>query len=550
MLHENLGTSQYDWPDVFAFADYLCVHFECKQIVVLGSSAGHVLSPLAANYPIHGLERKENIENCSALYPFVAWQIHQLDSLKPIPIPNQILKESIVICLDDRGDLRRPGGVLRCLGKIMDISPVCLLVTTLNERMSEVSEWNRMLKSEKLHVEFSGLTVNSKTDFRKNTLLSVVSNNQLKRKRSKPLKIAAIITAYNEEDIIYHCIKRLLDQNISVYVIENWSTDSTIEIINSLQAHPGFLGCERFPLEGPGNYFNWQGMLDRVAEITQQLDADWYIHHDADEIRQSPWPDKNLNEAITYVDQMGYNAINHTLIEFFPTDNGYSQLVDYEDYFRYFEYGKLESDFIQIKAWKRTAEQVNLSDFGGHQAVFQGRRICPYKFTSKHYPYRSQQHAEKKIFRDRKSRYAPEELAQGFHTHYDNYNQGHLFIRDPAELIEFHNRSYHTVNLVERLSGIGTNRVKDTIAPVDDTIDAENLMQTGNKKSKRVTKSRRKKARLAKRSRIVLKSARRNTIKIEKKKGLAERRKQKKPIRQKRRKENSIVKKRTKRVSR
>ncbi|WP_378126965.1 glycosyltransferase [Cohnella boryungensis] len=476
-MEQNNHTSIYTWPDVYLLADYLCVYFECRYIVVIGSGSDHVLPPLAAKYPIIGLEMKDRLQASATRYPFVAWHGHQLDGLQALPIPDAVLRESLVMSLDERGDLHRPGGVLRCLGKAMDLSPACLLVTTLNHSMQELSQWTGMLRQEQLHVEFAGFTVNGNEDLRKHTMVSLIGNNRWKAKLSAPIKVAAIVTAYNEEDIIYQAIKKLLDQQIQVYVVENWSTDSTYEIVNTFHTHPGFLGCERFPANGPDSHFNWKKILDRVVEVTQGMDADWFIHNDADEIRQSPWPDKNLSEAIGYVDRMGYNAINHILIEFYPTDNAYSPTMDHEQHFRYFDYGKVESDFIQIKAWKRTDQQVDLSKRGGHQALFEGRRVFPYLFVSKHYPYRSQQHAEKKIFRDRKARYAPEELAEGFHTHYDGYSQGQQFVRDPQQLIAFNESSYFPTHLVERLSGIGTNRVKATIEPPDVPISAEPLAE-------------------------------------------------------------------------
>ena len=70
---------------------------------------------------------------------------------------------------------------------------------------------------------------------------------------------------------------------------------------------------------------------------------------------------------------------------------------------------------------------------GGHDARFPGRRVFPYKFLLLHYPARSQEQGERKVFRDRQGcRNAEERLAPGG---------------------EF-DRRY----LVERLSGIGIVR--------------------------------------------------------------------------------------------
>src|SRR5690606_27151470 len=44
------------------------------------------------------------------------------------------------------------------------------------------------------------------------------------------LKITALISSYNEGDIIYHVIKNLIDQNIDVYLIDHHSNDNTVEV--------------------------------------------------------------------------------------------------------------------------------------------------------------------------------------------------------------------------------------------------------------------------------------------------------------------------------
>lgn len=69
----------------------------------------------------------------------------------------------------------------------------------------------------------------------------------------------------------------------------------------------------------------------------------------------------NVREAIAYVDRIGFNAIDHTVIEFFPIGNALYAGMDHEGDLKYFEFGKQESDFQQIKIWKNTGQPVVLS---------------------------------------------------------------------------------------------------------------------------------------------------------------------------------------------
>ncbi|MCM3903545.1 MAG: hypothetical protein ND866_17715, partial [Pyrinomonadaceae bacterium] len=94
----------------------------------------------------------------------------------------------------------------------------------------------------------------------------------------------------------------------------------------------------------------------------------------------------------------------------------------------------------------------------GHDVVFDGRRIYPFKFLLKHYAFRSQRHGEKKVFRERKARWNPKEKARGWHIHYDSMQQGHRFVQSASEKEVFDEDHFNKTYLVERLSGIGTNR--------------------------------------------------------------------------------------------
>ena len=47
----------------------------------------------------------------------------------------------------------------------------------------------------------------------------------------------------------------------------------------------------------------------------------------------------SLKDGIYYIDQMGFNAIDHTVINFFPTNNDYESEGSLHKNFRYFEFG-------------------------------------------------------------------------------------------------------------------------------------------------------------------------------------------------------------------
>ena len=86
-----------------------------------------------------------------------------------------------------------------------------------------------------------------------------------------------------------------------------------------------------------------------------------------------------------------------------------------------------------MKCWKKTAA-IDLVTSGGHDARFDGRRVFPIRFLARHYPIRSQTHGQRKVFEERKPRFAQEERARGWHVQYDNVKAGSSFTRPASAL--------------------------------------------------------------------------------------------------------------------
>ncbi len=258
---------------------------------------------------------------------------------------------------------------------------------------------------------------------------------------SNPFRVIAIISAFNEGDIISPVIGHLVENGVDVYLIDNHSTDDTVEQAKRWLGR-GLLQIEPFPSNLPDGSearlpFDWTGILRRKEELANELSADWYIHHDADEIRESPWPGLTLKESIRWVDTLGYNCIDFRLLNFPPIDDGFKPGDDPRTYFRFYEEGA-ECDKVQLKCWKASKVPVSLAPHGGHEARFQGRRVFPIQFLLRHYPIRGQGHGVKKVFAERRNRLLQAEKSQGWHRQYDQIaDEKHVFLRDAAELRAF-----------------------------------------------------------------------------------------------------------------
>lgn len=304
-----------------------------------------------------------------------------------------------------------------------------------------------------LRPSFVGRTrADERDEERKATLIVVDRSLRDVGAAPESFRVIAIMTTYNEEDVIEPSIGKLIAGGIGVYLIDNWSSDRTFEIAERFLGR-GLVGLERFP-DAPIDRYEWRSLLRRVEAVAVGLDADWCIHHDADEVRRGPWAGVGLRDALWRVDQAGFSAVDHTVLNFRPIDNGFPPGGDFETYFRHFEFGRSAGLLLQVKAWKNIGP-IDLVSEGGHDVRFPGRRVFPYKFELKHYPIRSQSHGEQKVFRDRIARWDPQERAIGWHAHYDDFKPRQSFLRAREDLIEDRGADTRARFLPEFLSGAG-----------------------------------------------------------------------------------------------
>jgi hypothetical protein len=282
--------------------------------------------------------------------------------------------------------------------------------------------------------------------------LAVLANHARPPRCPAPpgFRVVAILKTHNEADLIAPSIMRLVRGGIDVYVVDNWSTDGTYEIAERFSGR-GVIGLERFPAAGRGGTYHWRPLLERTEELAATLPGNWFVHHDADEYRESPFAGLTLRDGLWYADACGFNAVDFTVVNFSPVDDGYVAGTDFVPYFRHWSFGDRSGHFVQVKAWKQTGQRVCLAASGGHVAEFEGRRVFPYKCLLRHYPFRTRAQAQRKVHEDRVVH--PEERGR-MNTHYDLYRDPNSVMRDPATLPVF-DTAFAEEFMVERLTGIG-----------------------------------------------------------------------------------------------
>lgn len=279
-------------------------------------------------------------------------------------------------------------------------------------------------------------------------------------KKYKATRSLALLTVYNEADIIEEAITHALNQGLDVFVVDDASTDGTDRILETMGASKR-VKWKKAPLDEAAAY-NLDLIMKRNETIALQAAADgyqWMMYMDADEIRCSPWPDVSLAEAFAHVEALGYNAVEFTVADFRFLRDQHPEHGQYESQLLHFEFGRRPGHFIQIKAWKQNPHaRADLVSFVGHQVVFEGRRVFPLKFLLKHYPLRSQEQAHNKLYRDRFPRYPAESLARGYHVQYNQYKEKEPEGWNAEDLLKW-DESFHSKYMIERLSGVGLKPV-------------------------------------------------------------------------------------------
>lgn len=242
-------------------------------------------------------------------------------------------------------------------------------------------------------------------------------------------KLIAIIAARNESRYIGRCCQHLSDQGIEFVLIDNESSDSTREIAGTF-AGKGLIHIETFPYSG---FYDWVGLLKRKEEVSRRLDADWFMHLDADEIPEPPVRGERLVDHLRMVDSQGYTAVNFDEFVFVPTSSDENhEGSDYVAGMRKYFFFEPHPERL-VRAWRKAVD-IDLSASGGHAASFGGRRVHPVNCALRHYIALSESHLRAKYTAERI--YSPAEVARGWHGWRAHFREVDVRLPGPGELCD------------------------------------------------------------------------------------------------------------------
>jgi SAM-dependent methyltransferase len=202
-------------PQVYKMADFLGKSLNCKYIIDIGCGTAKKLVGLYPNFQIIGVDYKSNLEICKEKYSFGTWIEHDLESDDLLRIPDDIVRDAVIVCADVIEHLINPGYLLMHLKELMNKSSICILSTPerdltrgINDfgppqNSSHVREWNReeltsLLTYFELNIKYSSLTISENVGKEKKTILKILGNNDLSNPRSLLLDSPQILNDINK----------------------------------------------------------------------------------------------------------------------------------------------------------------------------------------------------------------------------------------------------------------------------------------------------------------------------------------------------------------
>lgn len=469
-------------PHVHELALHLAERAGIERVVAIGSGRSETLVRFADRWELAVVDRPDGLARLDERLAGADRVEADLEQGLPAAL-REFDDRTLVVCADAIEHLDDPRPLVRGLADAAARASYVLVSASDRARVpgtgdvpspaepgrrggSSLDELVELLRGEGVAEPIlAGYTVDTDHDRAKSTAL-VLAGRQIAVVRRPPVRVAAVMNVHNEVDILPEVLRHLTGQGVDVHVVDNWSTDGSYELVGDLAARDERVTVERFP-DAPSPHHELALLLRHGQEWAATAGYDWIIHHDADELRYSPWPGVTLAEAITFVDSLGYNAIDFSVLDFRFLEDRPDPEPPFEKSIRFFEFGGRPGHFLQIKGWRQPpGEPVDLASTGGHEAAFPGRSVFPLKFLMKHYSLRSREQANRKI-RERIPRTERARTERGWHTHYVRFRDTPITGWSTSGLTPWHEPTFWAEFLVERLSGIGISRESQSPASPD-----------------------------------------------------------------------------------
>lgn len=193
-----------------------------------------------------------------------------------------------------------------------------------------------------------------------------------------PLRICAIIAIRNSSSTLSRVLQHLASNQIDVIIIDNQSSDSTLSIVDDFF---GYSVISILSVKHDGVY-RWQKLLEVKEYIASQVEHDWIIHQDGDEILEAPSLE-SLREFIERCDKGGVDIIDCDEFVFLPVEAGICSLNFVECMKHYYFHSPDGRKLHRVQ--RRQQSKGGWAQTGGHELDSTGRTISREKIRLRHY---------------------------------------------------------------------------------------------------------------------------------------------------------------------
>jgi glycosyltransferase involved in cell wall biosynthesis len=230
------------------------------------------------------------------------------------------------------------------------------------------------------------------------------------------LKITAIICSRNEGVYLKTLIPYLESESIEVVIIDNESNDGTLDQFNR-NNHSNISSTHHLKYNG---HFDLQAQLEKKHAVEQDLNADWVIHQDADEILHNRNAWGGLRADVEAADRDGYNVLNFEEFVMLPEDVDNDDILSNSRLMYYFA----PRASRLMRAWKTNQMLSNISG-SGHYLDGPSVKCSPQQHILKHFIVRNQDHAWSKYIG---RTFSETEVKRGWHSNRLNFTRDNLQI--------------------------------------------------------------------------------------------------------------------------
>ncbi len=220
------------------------------------------------------------------------------------------------------------------------------------------------------------------------------------------MRTVAVLACRNEAAYLPTCLHHLASNGIEFAIVDNGSTDQSVEIARSAEFKPFLVDIVSVPFTG---VFELETMLRAKKSLADSVQSDWVMNLCPDEVPHANRQDVPLSEEIARFDRAGFNVVNFDEFVFLPVTGDWKEgRRGWQDLRHYYFFEP--TPVRQMRLWKSGCGFSNVAH-GGHR-LDGVTRIAPESLALRHYIFRDQDHAFAK-FPNR--RFAERELARGWH---------------------------------------------------------------------------------------------------------------------------------------